>query len=258
MSVFFGEKSWPQIKEYIDKKGLVIIPFGTVEEHGMHLPVNSDHVIAEGISKSVAEAVKDIYPVLVMPGFWSGYSVKKMTKWPGVIRVRSEILTEVWYDIMSSLVEMGFKKILCINGHGQNPEMIKLAARRIFDSYDVNVVTSNIWSMAAETVKKVRKSPIGGSLHGGEYETSLMLYYSDLVDMSKVTDVDRITYRSDFYPGDPFGSAVGGAFLSTWCVQESKTGLYGDPTLATKETGRLIVEGVVDMYKRLIDEYMRL
>ena len=258
MSVFFGEKSWPEIKEYIDKNALIIMPFGTVEEHGHHLPVNSDHVIAESIAKDVAEAVKDKYPVLVMPGFWAGYSVKKMTKWPGVIRIRSEILTELWYDAMASLTEMGFKKILCINGHGQNPEMIKLAARRILDNYDVNVVTSNVWSMAAETMKKVRKSPIGGSLHGGEFETSLMLHYTDLVDMSKTTDVDTIRYRSEFYPGDAFGSASGGAFLSTWCVQESKTGLYGDPTLATKETGRLVAEGTVEMYKRLIDEYMGL
>lgn len=258
MSVFFGEQSWPQIKEYIDKNGLIIMPFGTVEEHGHHLPVNTDHVIAESIAAKVAEAVKDTYPVLVMPGFWAGYSVKKMTKWPGVIRIRSEILTEVWYDAMASLVEMGFKKILCINGHGQNPEMIKLAARRILDSYDVNVVTSNVWSMAAETMKKVRKSSIGGALHGGEFETSLMLYFTGLVDMSKTTDVDRITYRSDFYPGDAFGSAKGGAFLSTWCVQESRTGIYGDPTLSTKETGRLLTEGIVEMYKNLIREYMSL
>jgi creatinine amidohydrolase len=258
MSVFFGEKSWPELKEYIDDKALAIIPFGTVEEHGHHLPVNTDLVIAEGVAQDAAEAVKDIYPVLVLPGFWSGYSVKKMTRWPGVIRVRSEVLIEVWFDIMASLVEMGFRKILCINSHGQNPEMIKIAARRILDEYNVNVVTSNVWSMAAETMKNVRRSPIGGALHGGEFETSLMLYYTDLVDMSKTTDVDRIRYRSDFYPGDAFGSASGGAFISTWCVQESETGLYGDPTLSTKETGRLLAEGIAAQYKRLIEEYMRL
>jgi creatinine amidohydrolase len=258
MSIYFAEKSWPELKEYIERDALVLIPFGTIEEHGLHLPVNTDEVIAEGIAKRVAEAVADAVPVLVMPGFWSGYSVKKMTKWPGVIRIRSEILTEVFFDLMSSLVGMGFKKLMTLNGHGQNPEMIKLAARRIADAYDVHVVTTNCYSLAAETMRKVRKSETGGALHGGEFETSLMLYFSDLVDMSKATKDDFMKYRSDFYPGDMFGSASGGAFLSTWFLQESKTGIYGDPTVAAKETGKLLVDGIVEKYVRLIHEYMNL
>ena len=258
MSIYFAEKSWPEIQECIDKNGLIILPIGTIEEHGLHLPVNTDLVIADCIARGVSEAVKDKVPVLVMPGFWTGYSVKKMNKWPGVIRIRSEILTEVFYDLMASLVEMGFKKLLTINGHGQNPEMIKLAARRIFDEYNINVVTTNCWSMAVETMRKIRNSEIGGALHGGEFETSLMLYLTDLVDMSKATNEDIVTYHSEFYPGDVFGSSTGGAFLSTWAVQESTTGIYGDPTVATKETGRILLESIVEKYVRLIDEYMGL
>jgi creatinine amidohydrolase len=258
MSILFAEKSWPQIKEYIDKNGLVILPFGTLEEHGLHLPVNVDVVIAEQVARQVAETIKDRVPVLVMPVTWAGYSIKKMNKWPGVISIRSEILVEAWFDLMASLVKMGFKKLLCLNGHGQNPEMIKLASRRISDEYDVNVLTSNCWSMAGETMKKIRKSEIGGCLHGCEFETSLMLHLTDLVDMTKATNEDIMKYRSDFYPGDMFGSATGGTFLSTWYVQESKTGIYGDPTVATAETGRLLMEGMVKNYIKLIDEYMKL
>ena len=258
MSLLFAEQSWPQIKECVDRNALVILPFGTLEEHGMHLPVNVDAVIAEEVAKRVAEAVKDRVSVLVMPVVWAGYSIRKVGKWPGLISIRSEILVEAWFDLMASLVKMGFKRLLCINGHGQNPEMIKLAARRISDEYDVNVVTSNCWSMAAETMKTIRKSEIGGCFHGGESETSQMLYLTDLVDMTKATDEDIMRYRSDFFPGDMFGSAKGGVFLSTWYVQESKTGTYGDPTVATKETGRLLVEGMVRSYVKLIDEYLKL
>lgn len=258
MSILFAEQSWPQIKEYIDKNALVILPFGQVEEHGRHLPLNTDAVIAEEVAKRVAEAIKDRIPVLVMPVSWAGYSIRKMNKWPGVISIRSEVLVEAWFDLMASLARMGFRKLLCLNGHGQNPEMIKLAARRISDEFDINVVTTNCWALAADTMKKIRKSEIGGCLHGCEFETSLMLYLTDLVDMSKATKEDIMRYRSDFYPGDMFGSATGGAFLSTWYVQESKTGIYGDPTVATRETGRLLVEGMVRNYVKLIDEYMRM
>src|ERR1035437_9354585 len=150
MSILFAEQSWPHTKEKIDKNASVILPCGQVEEHGRHLPVNTDAVIAEEVAKRVAQAVKDRIPVLVMPVSWAGYSVRKMNKWPGVISIRSEILTEAWFDLMASLVRIGFRKLLCLNGHGQNPEMIKLASRRISDEFDVNVVTSNCWSMAGD------------------------------------------------------------------------------------------------------------
>jgi creatinine amidohydrolase len=258
MSIYFAEQSWPRIDEYRKKNALVILPFGTVEEHGRHLPLNTDVVIAEGVSRAVAEAVKDRVPVLVMPCVWSGYSVKKMTKWPGVIRVRCEVLLEVTFDIMASLVEMGFRKLMTINAHGMNPEIIKLAARRISDAYDANVVATNCYSLAAEVMAKVRKSAVGGALHGGEFETSLMLFLTDLVDMREATPEDIVRYRSEFSPGDAFVSAAGGVFLSTWHLQESATGIYGDPTVATRETGEALMKGMVEKYVRLIDEYMRL
>lgn len=255
MSIYFAEQSWPEIERFIKKKALIILPIGTIEEHGLHLPLNTDILIAEQIAKKVADTIGDKIPTLVMPGVWSGYSIKKMTKWPGVIRVRSEILIEVIYDILTSLVEMGFKRLLCINGHGQNPEIIKLAIRKISDKYGLSVLLSNIWSMASTTMKKIRKSEIGGALHGGEFETSLMLYLTDLVDMSKATREDIMRYHSKFYGGDMF-AGVSSAFLSTWDIQESKTGIYGDPTKATKETGRLLMEGIVKEYVELIHEYL--
>ena len=258
MSILFAERSWPEIDECIKENGLILLPIGTVEEHGKHLPVNTDIAIAEGVCLAVAHAVKDRHPVLVMPGVWSGYSIKRMTRWPGLIRVRCEVLIEVIFDIMASLIDMGFRKLLTINAHGMNPEIVKLAARKISDQFDVQVVTTNCWALAVETMRKIRKSVEGGDLHGGEFETSLMLYLTDLVDMRKATNEDAMRYRSDFYSGDLFASAPGGSLLSTWYVQESKTGVYGDPTRASRETGEKLMKGIVDMYVRLIDEYMRL
>jgi creatinine amidohydrolase len=256
VSHLFAEKSWPEIGQYVARKGLVILPVGQVEEHGPHLPLNTDIVIAEGVAVAVADAVHDRHPVLVAPGIWSGYSIRKMRKWPGVMSVRAEVLIEVLFDVMSSLTAMGFTKILTINAHGMNPEIIKLAARKIADADDIHVATTNCWSLAAPTMKKIRTSEIGGCLHAGEFETSLMLYLTDLVDMSKATNVDAMRYRSDFYAPDTFASAAGGTAFSTWYVQESKTGVYGDPTHASREKGEKVMQGMVEMYGRLIDEYM--
>ena len=82
----------------------------------------------------------------------------------------------------------------------------------------------------------------------GEYETSLMLYLAEeLVDMSKATSQDKLTYFSKFYPDK--------VFWSTWDIQESKTGIYGDPTVASKETGKRIMEATVENYVEFIREF---
>jgi creatinine amidohydrolase len=98
--------------------------------------------------------------------------------------------------------------------------------------------------LAAERFSEIRKSGRGGSIYGGEYETSLMLYLGEPVDMDQAIDEDIMRYHSDFIAGDNF---VGGqkVFWSTWGLQKSKTGIYGDPTVATAETGRQLLEAMV-------------
>ena len=87
MSVYFADKSWVELQKMIKRNALIIFPVGTIEEHGMHLPVNTDVVIAEEVAGRVAEKLKKKIPLFVMPAIWAGYSAKEMTRWPGTIRV---------------------------------------------------------------------------------------------------------------------------------------------------------------------------
>lgn len=256
MSIYFASKNWVELQGMIKRNALIIFPIGTIEEHGMHLPVNTDAVIAEEVARMVGEKLEKKIPLLVMPAFWSGYSSKEMSRWPGTIRVRTRVVMDTTFDICSSLIEMGFKKIVIINGHGHHNGLLQVMAREIADRYGIYMAITDPAIMAKEEMQKIRKSKIGGAIHGGEYETSLMLYLNQPVNMKKATGQDIMRYHSKYYAGDNFtgGNKV---FWSTWGIQKSKTGIYGDPTVATASTGKRLMEATVKKYAEFIIEFYK-
>lgn len=256
MSIYFADQKSPQLQKAIEANTLIILPVGQVEEHGNHLPVSTDTAIVEGIAQRLAKAlVAENLPTLVMPAIWSGYSTRDMTRWPGTMRIRPQVFMDLVYDVCGSLIEMGFRKIMLLSGHGHHTGPLRVVTRRIADAYDVYMAIVSSASLAAERFGEIRKSGRGGSIHGGEYETSLMLYLGEPVDMDQATDEDIMRYHSDFIAGDNF---TGGqkVFWSTWGLQKSKTGIYGDPTVATAETGRQLVEAMVTNGVAFAREFM--
>ncbi len=259
MSFYFQDKTWPELQEYIEKGAVVIIPLGTVEEHGPHMAVGADAMIAEDTSRDIAEEFskeKDMPPVLVLPTFWSGYSMKIMNKWPGVISVRARVVLDALTDIVSSLVRMGFYRIVLSNNHGHHDGIIRQLVRDIADEHNVWIAVIQPASFAAEAYKEHRKSKPGGSIHAGEYETSLLLHYGRPVDMSKATDEDIVKYGSKFSPLDHFSGSKS-VVWSTWGLQSSKSGSYGDPTPATKETGEILAKAIAPNVVEFLREYCK-
>jgi creatinine amidohydrolase len=255
MSFYFAEKTWEEIEQYVKDDGLIILPVGTIEEHGKHLPVETDSRIATEVAKAIAEEVYKDVPVLVMPTVWSGYSPKAMNKWSGNMRIRPRVFTDMIYDICASLIDMGFKKIIMLDCHGQHAPMLNVATKEIADQFGVYIAVTSPMTFSLEEFNKVRKSERGGVLHACEWETSVMLLYTDNVKMDKVVDCDKMKYSSEFVAGD---SAMSGQKVvwSTWGLQKSETGVYGDPTVASKETGQAIMKGIVKNYKKFIYEYI--
>lgn len=261
MSIFYELLTSPEIEQAVKKDTLVLIPVGQVEEHGPHLPVNCDCVIAEKTAQEVARQIQDTLPVLVMPTIWTAYSVKQVARWPGLITFRQpETMIQMVYDIVASLIESGFRKIVFINGHGNNPAILELACRRIGSDYNVFPAVTFVLAMSKAVGPKVRKSEMGGcGGHAGEEETALMLHLSpELVHMERATNEDIVRFQNRFFPGDIYSTIenkVGGIYWSTWGVIESKTGAYGDPTVATAETGKALFDEIVKNYLEFLQEY---
>lgn len=248
MSVNLADQSWPKLRQAIDQKALILVPIGQTEEHGPHLPIKTDALIAEQVAKTLAERMNGEIPTLVTPTIWSGYSMRAISNWPGTIRLRPETFMNMVFEICGSLVEMGFVHIMLISTHGNHPGMLRAVVRRIADQYDVHMALTFPVIMADEVFQQISKAGKGGSCHAGEYETSLMLYLAEnLVEMDKCTAEDKITYSSTFYPGK--------VYWSTWGIQKSKTGVHGDPTVATKQTGEKTMKAIISNYESFAREF---
>ena len=249
-----AELTSPEVGEWVGHGALALIPVGQIEEHGPHLPVNTDLVIAERTAEAAAEMVRPNPPVVLFPAVWSGYSASVMQKWPGTIRLRTRVFADMVHDIVASALDMGFRKAALLNAHGHHPALLEMVAREIGDETGTAIAVVEVAKMAAGAVKTHRKSEPGGCIHGGEFETSLMLHFGAPVQMDKAPADARFTYASENVPGDGFAGSKR-AFWSTWAIQPTDTGIYGDPTCATAETGKRIFDELVRNVAAFLREY---
>ena len=261
MSIYFQELTSPEIGEAAKRQTLLLIPVGQVEEHGPHLPLETDCIIARETARVVAEKLQGEIPVLVLPTIWTGYTVRQVARWPGLLTFREpETMIQMTYDILSSLITMGFNKIVMINGHGNNPAILELACRRIGSDFNVFPAVTYCLGMTKGVGPKVRKSAMGGcGGHADEAETALILHLAPhLVHLERATSEDAVRYQTRFFPGDIYSdipNRVSGLYWSTWGVVESKSGAYGDPTVATAETGKALFDEMVKNHVDFLREY---
>lgn len=263
MSIHFGDYTWPELQEIIQKDPLVLLPVGMYEEHGRQMPVSCDTDLVWDSCIRAAERIKRDIPVLVLPAVWTGYHGFSVNKWPGGIRLEQETLMKVVYDICASLVRMGIKKIVIANGHGQNPAALEMATRKIIDDFRVVPIICMPFNLfgreTLQKIKEMRRSQQGGmGGHADEWETSMLLYVNpDHIKMECAVD-DSTRYRSSFIPGDMFPEQEiikGGIYWSTFNLQDSKNGAQGDPRWATREMGQLCIEDAANNFEKLLREY---
>jgi len=249
-TVFWAEKTWEELEEDRKKKLIVLVPVGQIEEHGWHLPVKTDAFLVEAIARKVAQELKGEVPVLVTPTVWTGYSTREVMRWPGCLNLRLETFISLMEDICSSLVKMGFHKIVVISGHGNHTGALEVVARKIADCYGVYLVVTAPHIIARQEIEKILERGKKGSCHAGEYETSLMLYLCpENVRQDRLTDVDTLKFTDwPFY---------GRVFISTWGMQKSITGAYGDSLVATADKGKKLFAVITAAYVEFLKDWSK-
>ncbi len=169
----------------IAPKALVIVPVGSVEQHGPHLPVGSDSFNVQQLALMAAEKMHNNL-VLVAPTIWYGSSHHHL-KYSGTLSLQGQTLLSVLCDIGNSLAAGGFKKIFFLNGHGGNGPVSREAARQLVHEYnnDLIVGAASYWEIVSEALSKTDIAKIPG--HAGTFETSLQLARDE-----KLVDKDAI------------------------------------------------------------------
>ena len=245
MSIYYGEQTSVQIEEYIRKNAVIILPVGTTEEHGLHLPVETDAIIAKYVGDRLGEACQaKRIPVLVLRTIYYGFSMSIVRKWPGCPNIDDRTFMDYIYSITDSLVKEGFRKIVFLDCHGNHDCLLRTVMREIANDHNVFIMTLAPFVLASDVYNKIKKDP-QGDIHGGEYETSCILHIAPhLVDTSAYTNVDAIHCNT------PLRGPV-----STWGLQKTKTGIFGDPTHASAETGKACLDAAVEQGLRMIKLY---
>jgi creatinine amidohydrolase len=236
------------LEKAIKKNTMIIIPIGTTEEHGRHLPVETDAIIAKMFGDGIAQALLDIkVPVLVTRPIYYGYSMNIVSNWPGTIKIRTRVFMDYIYDMIDTLIGMGFKKIALLDCHGNHDGLLRTVMREIADKHDTFICTLAPSKLSDPVYQKIKKDP-AGDIHGGEWETSMVLAYdASLVNTAEYTNVDAIKCN---------GILRGP--VSTWGLQKTKTGLFGDPTYARADLGHACLKAGVEESVKILVEFYKL
>lgn len=256
MKYRYGEMTWPEIREAAAAERLAVVPIATIEDHGHHLPVDTDLLLCTAVCELAVERAKD--RAVLVPAINHGYSPHHMD-FPGPITIGAETLIRYGVDVCKSLAHHGFKRILIVNGHGSNTPFIDIIARLTVVETGALAAAVNYWAApgvkeAAESLRESEK--IGGMNHACEFETSLYLALKpDVVDMSKA--VHELSHRpSKNYWTDLIGGDGPLAMMEPWSSL-SETGVMGDPTKATAEKGRVLLDAAANGIVELIDEMLK-
>lgn len=251
----YEELTWPQMREAIARQPAVLLPFGTVEDHGPHLPINTDNVIVEAICLEVARRAPD--EALVMPLVAYGLDEHHMD-FPGTIAVDVQTLMAYVSDVAISVARHGFTHVLIVNGHGSNASIADLAARRVVLETGIicGAMSPNAAidpTLAEPAFSQMRRSAPGGVAHAGEYETAMMLHLRpDLVQMDQaVREFGQLTL--EYFNWDHPGRSI--LAWQDWWSRMSQSGVCGDPTVATAEFGQALFETTVENFVRFVREF---
>jgi creatinine amidohydrolase len=236
MKKFLIEEMTPQeITSALKKTDTVIVPLGTVEQHAAHLPVGTDVLIPMAIARHVAKKI----PVLVAPPVYYGNSLS-MIDMKGVFTVTPDSLAGLLLDLCRSFSRQGFRKIVFINGHDGNKQVLSFIGQKARIETGALIVRIDWWDMITEEIHKICEKEVG---HADEGETSMMLACRpDLVDMSKAVKDETSEERVNALTG---GKPRNMQKLYLPFQKWSKTGLIGDATKASKKKGEKIMKAVV-------------
>ena len=251
----YDELTWPEMREAIAQQPIVLLPFGTVEDHGPHLPINTDNVIVEAICLEAARRAGG--DVLVMPLVAYGLDEHHMD-FPGTVSVDMQTLLAYVADVAISAARHGFTHVLIVNGHGSNEPIADLAARRVVLETGVicGAMSPNAAidpTLAEPVYSQMRQSAPGGVAHAGEYETAMMLHLRpDLVHMDRaVREMGQL--KLDYFNWDYSEPSV--LSWQDWWSRMSESGVCGDPTVATAEFGQALFERTVENFVRFVREF---
>lgn len=248
---FFPYLTWQDVQEMPDKANVVLIlPVGAIEQHGLHLPLIVDAAIAVSVLGKALEKLDSAIPAFALPTLYYGKS-NEHWHFPGTITLSYQTLITTICEIADSIYRAGFRKLVLMNSHGGQPQVMEIAARDLHLKYeDLMVFPLFTWRVPHKVGELLTSKEREFGIHAGDAETSLLL--SILPEQVKMENA-----IAEYPPETSKDSLLSmeGNLPFAWVTKDlSKSGVIGDPTTATKEKGDRILEDVSDGWVKVIKD----
>lgn len=242
--VLLEEMTWPEVKAALEKADTVLVPIGSIEQHGPHLPLGTDAIAPFEFAKRVAEKIG----ALVAPAIRPGISPHHMP-FPGTITLSPTTFIGLIQDYCRCLAKHGFKRIVLLNGHGGNSSCVGVAVTELHQELpDLQILAFDWWIFIPRELGRTMGMEEG--IHANKMETSWMLALTPHLVNMEVAVAELPDYPEGMTP-DKFG-----LFMSTvkTISDISKSGVVGDATQASKELGEECLSKAVENMARALEE----
>jgi creatinine amidohydrolase len=230
---------WPDIAEGGPARWIAVLPLAATEQHGPHLPVGTDVMIAQAYLARVRELLPDSLPVTFLPLQPVGISTEHIG-YPGTLTLPTDVALKAWMALGMSVARGGIKKLVMVTSHGGNSAAMTLVAQDLRAACGLLAVTTG-WSRLSAPEGLFSAEELRHGIHGGAVETSIMLArYRQLVVTENIADFRSagIAMEKEFrwlsaHRPAPFA----------WQAQDlHPSGAVGDATMASAEKGEILLD----------------
>ncbi|WGD53068.1 creatininase family protein [Bradyrhizobium sp. CB1650] len=230
---------------------IAVLPLAATEQHGPHLPLETDVLIADAYLARVRELLPMNLPATFLPVQPVGISTEHID-YPGTLTLPTDVALKAWTGLGEDVARRGVKKLVIITSHGGNSAAMMLVAQDLRAHRKLFVVTTS-WSRLSGADKLFPAAEVRHGIHGGAVETSIMLArYPDRVRMDAIAD----------FPASSIAMETQYRWLSTqrpapfaWQAQDlNASGAVGNATLASREKGELLIDAGARAFCELLSE----
>jgi creatinine amidohydrolase len=236
----FSDMTAPELQQVSRDSTLVLVPIAACEQHSRHLPTFTDTLLVTAI----AEGVESYFPdrVLLLPSLWLGASSHHL-RLGGTLSADAETLIAMLCDVLSSLLEDGYRRVLLLNGHGGNIDAMHVALRRMQPRYQRHLLAAaSYWDLAQQELAALAEGKQKTMGHACEFETSMM--------MALKPQLVRWTEILDDPPREE--PVLRGLFTAEDFRQRTRHGGVGYPQLATAEKGQAFLEAAIERSRQVV------
>lgn len=251
--MILGQSTLTDLERLPRGRTIAIIPVGSCEQHGPHLPYSTDALLATEFSRRAAETLRQEVPIVVLPVLNFGCSEEHMD-FPFTVSLSISTFSAMIEDLCRSLSRTGLTKIIIFNGHGGNTSALNAMVFELRRKTGAKIAVIDLWGLVEETYSQIRDSK-SKEIHAAEAETSLMMnLFNELVRPATPKEDEQTRLKTLLY----FELEGSGLSAFSWFTRDvSKTGILGDASKATAQKGAHLLDSSITRLCKKVREFAK-